>query len=675
MKVRIKPPSIYAEDNGIKPISPSLGEIVGPSHKNGGVDVTYGNKTVEAQGSEPVSVLGDGSLVFFGKLKDPANKKTFERQAKEIAEQERKDMKMSDKGNDLISANNPYITYESLKFNSGLVLADAANQRLMQDKQDIQSLANRQQIELWKKDNKDGKKAQSGLNLSWTQGPQIPAYQPVPQFSTLPEVVIQPNTPTQGGNITDNPLAEQARQAAIKYGVSPELYEKQLFLESSYNPKAVSGAGARGVAQLMKGTAKDLGLTEEEWRSTKPEDVSKQIEAGAKYMAQLKKKYNGDETLAVAAYNGGMGNIDKNLSRLAAIKKVNKKDLTGKDWYEFMTTRKDLPAGQKQTVDYYRNLVETPTEDFYKNRGQADMFRQQYYETPSPQPRRRDVVTPIEPITQLQPLSATPPPVGTEITRDAFQRATTPSAPQQPRRNSPRNTLTPLDYLPEIAAIFDRPDYVQGQQYNPQLLQPINISLQDQINQNTASFNALSRNMANNPEALATLAAQRYQQNQGVLGQEFRFNQQMANQIANQNNQILNQAQMTNIQLADQQMVRQDQARANTEAARNAALTSISNKYAMNRATNNALDQVDQRTRLMENFFNYRLDDQGNYNYQGPEAQWVISTQSQRLTPEQELELAKAEKLREQAEAIRLKTAQSQVKYKFGGKLKHLKSK
>ena len=68
-------------------------------------------------------------------------------------------------------------------------------------------------------------------------------------------------------------------------------------MESNYNSNAVSRSGASGVMQLMPATARGLGVT----------DVfdKQNINGGAKYLASLYKKYDGDLELTLAGYNAG----------------------------------------------------------------------------------------------------------------------------------------------------------------------------------------------------------------------------------------------------------------------------------------------------------------------------------------------------------------------------------
>ena len=93
-------------------------------------------------------------------------------------------------------------------------------------------------------------------------------------------------------------------QAAAKYGINPSLLMAIAQKESSLNPNAVSSEGAQGIMQLMPATAASLGVTN-------PFDPAQNIDAGARYFSQLLAQYNGDTSLALAAYNAGPGNVSK----------------------------------------------------------------------------------------------------------------------------------------------------------------------------------------------------------------------------------------------------------------------------------------------------------------------------------------------------------------------------
>lgn len=93
-------------------------------------------------------------------------------------------------------------------------------------------------------------------------------------------------------------------EASNTYGVSKDLLKAMAKAESNFNPSAVSSAGAMGIMQLMPATAASLGVSN-------AFDARENIMGGAKYISQLLEKYNGDTSLALAAYNAGSSNIDK----------------------------------------------------------------------------------------------------------------------------------------------------------------------------------------------------------------------------------------------------------------------------------------------------------------------------------------------------------------------------
>jgi soluble lytic murein transglycosylase-like protein len=94
------------------------------------------------------------------------------------------------------------------------------------------------------------------------------------------------------------------QEAASTYGVSANLLKAIAHAESNFNANAVSSAGAIGIMQLMPSTAASLGVSNSY-------DPRENIMGGAKLIAQLLDKYNGDTSLALAAYNAGSNSVDQ----------------------------------------------------------------------------------------------------------------------------------------------------------------------------------------------------------------------------------------------------------------------------------------------------------------------------------------------------------------------------
>lgn len=106
---------------------------------------------------------------------------------------------------------------------------------------------------------------------------------------------------------------EYVYQYATEYEVDPLLIFAIIKAESNFNPNVVSSSNAMGLMQLMDATAAELA------RKLQIDFVSKSslydpelnIRLGTKYFSDLRKEYNGNTTLALTAYNAGIGNVKR----------------------------------------------------------------------------------------------------------------------------------------------------------------------------------------------------------------------------------------------------------------------------------------------------------------------------------------------------------------------------
>ena len=94
------------------------------------------------------------------------------------------------------------------------------------------------------------------------------------------------------------------QEAAQTYGVDVNLLTAIARQESNFTASATSSSGAMGIMQLMPATAQGLGVND-------AYNPYENIMGGAKYISQLLSRYNGDVSLALAAYNAGSGNVAK----------------------------------------------------------------------------------------------------------------------------------------------------------------------------------------------------------------------------------------------------------------------------------------------------------------------------------------------------------------------------
>lgn len=99
-------------------------------------------------------------------------------------------------------------------------------------------------------------------------------------------------------------LDEIIDHASKTYGIDSDLINAVIRAESDHKPDSTSPKGAMGLMQLMPETAEDLGVKD-------PYDPVENVMAGSRYLKTLLNRYHQDIPLALAAYNWGMGNIER----------------------------------------------------------------------------------------------------------------------------------------------------------------------------------------------------------------------------------------------------------------------------------------------------------------------------------------------------------------------------
>jgi len=99
-------------------------------------------------------------------------------------------------------------------------------------------------------------------------------------------------------------LNQVVNEASGRYRLDPDLVNSVIKAESDFNAHAVSPKGARGLMQLMPGTASQLGVPN-------AFDPQANVEGGTKYLRELLEKYNFDIVKALAAYNAGPQTVER----------------------------------------------------------------------------------------------------------------------------------------------------------------------------------------------------------------------------------------------------------------------------------------------------------------------------------------------------------------------------
>ena len=173
--------------------------------------------------------------------------------------------------------------------------------------------------------------AQSQDNAPDTSNNDVPPENAPAESNIFSSIVdpIKDTAVTITRSIFGTPYDDLITSSANQYGIPPQVLYKLLYTESRFRPDIIDGrtkspAGALGIAQFMPATAQqELGST------AAALDPAQAIPGAARYLAKLQRQLGGDLTKAVAAYNWGIGNVQ----------------------------RKGLSAAPKETRDYAMNIL------------------------------------------------------------------------------------------------------------------------------------------------------------------------------------------------------------------------------------------------------------------------------------------------------------------------------
>lgn len=134
---------------------------------------------------------------------------------------------------------------------------------------------------------------------------RVVVYEDVAKVSNTEKTTSSQKTAETADSMRKTKYDTYFKEAAKKYNVSESLLKAIAKAESNFNPNDVSSSGAMGIMQLMPETAKSLGVKD-------AFDPEQNIMGGAKCIAQKLKEFNGDVSLALAAYNAGSGAVKRN---------------------------------------------------------------------------------------------------------------------------------------------------------------------------------------------------------------------------------------------------------------------------------------------------------------------------------------------------------------------------
>ena len=511
-------------------VSPDFVKFNGPSHAEGGMNITYGNNPVEVEGGEYATETPNEELVILGDLKNPMTGRMFKRDAAILAKNTAKETKklrtLVEKAGDM-KVTRPI---DKIAIDTVGLMADASRKKLREYDETKNSYIAMQEAMNKTADEMglDAKSLSMGKVKRAKKGATISKAQAGNKYILDPsneEAIPQSPDINAWANYLSSGLVPTIRKPVYRYEYGPESEggPRTVLPEVEIFPNMIPEVEVR---PKSKGT-KAGSVASPSQESTSKAPVAGGILPTFLYGPSFVAPKFGEATAPTGFVNGKLPTYDEWLP-------------------QYMSSQG--PASS------YQDLWSATSEGLPAVAGGRD-------ESSKSDKWKEYVDYGMEALDSILPYF----------------------------RPSDVERLDPRQIMGEMMALTDKEEPVQAQKYHPELSTPYSVSLQDQKNEVIAQARAAQRMAGNNPAAQAMIASQASQALNKIQAEEFRLNQAMRDKVYGENRAMLNDAQLKNLQILDQQYERQATAKSKTKALWREALMSISDKYMKNQLNNRTL--------------------------------------------------------------------------------------